>query len=109
MKKQVVALAVFMAALPSFAATDEFTLNIKNHAFEPKELVVPAGKKIKILVVNQDATPAEFESKPLNREKVIPGKSSAIINVGPLKPGRYGFVEEYHETEAGAQGTIVVK
>jgi hypothetical protein len=31
-----------------------------------------------------------------------------VINVGPLKRGRYGFVEEYHETEAGAQGTIVV-
>jgi plastocyanin len=85
-----------------------FTLTLKNHTFEPKVLKVPAGKKVKIVVVNQDATPAEFESKPLNREKVIPGKSSGVINVGPLKPGRYDFVEEYHETETGAQGTIVV-
>lgn len=109
MKKQIAVLAISMAALHSFAATDEFTLNIKNHAFEPKELVVPAGKKVKILVVNQDATPAEFESKPLNREKLIPGKSTGVVNIGPLKPGRYDFVEEYHETEAAAQGTIVAK
>ena len=109
MKKQVAALAVLMVAFQAFAATDEFTLTIKNHAFEPKELVVPAGKKIKIMVVNQDATPAEYESNSLNREKLIPGKSTGVVNVGPLKPGRYGFVEEYHETEAAAQGTIVVK
>jgi hypothetical protein len=85
------------------------TLTIKNHAFEPKELIVPAGKKIKLRVVNQDATPAEFESKVLNREKIIPGNSSALINIGPLKAGRYSFVEEYHETQAEAQGTIVAQ
>jgi plastocyanin len=108
--KNLIAVAVLsLTAVSAFAATDEFTLTIKNHAFEPKEITLPAGKKVKLLVVNQDATPAEFESKPLGREKVIPGKSTAIINLGPLKAGRYGFVEEYHETEAAAQGTIVVE
>jgi plastocyanin len=108
MKKQYILIALCVAAVQAFSAADEVTLTIKNHVFEPKELKVPAGKKVKILVVNQDATPAEFESKPLNREKIIPGKSTGVINVGPLKPGRYGYVEEYHENEAGAQGTIVV-
>lgn len=108
MKKQFTLIVFCLASIQAFAATDGFTLTLKNHTFEPKVLKVPAGKKVKIVVVNQDATPAEFESKPLNREKVIPGKSSGVINVGPLKPGRYDFVEEYHETEAGAQGTIVV-
>ena len=110
MMKKFLALAlVSLAALQAHAADDSFTLTIKNHAFEPQELKLPAGKKVKLIVVNQDATPAEFESKPLAREKVIPGKSSATIVLGPLKPGRYGFVEEYHETEAAAQGTIVVE
>ncbi|PIT81070.1 cupredoxin domain-containing protein [Limnohabitans sp. 15K] len=109
MKNQLTLIAFCLAASQAFAATDEITLTIENHTFQPKELKVPAGKKVKILVVNQDATPAEFESKPLNREKVIPGKSTGVINVGPLKPGRYSFVEEYHENEAGAQGTIVVE
>jgi plastocyanin len=109
MKKLIAVAVVSLATLHAFAAADEFTLTIKNHAFEPKELKLPAGKKIRLLVVNQDATPAEFESKPLGREKLIPGKSAGIVNLGPLKPGRYDFVEEYHETEAAAQGTIVVE
>jgi hypothetical protein len=108
--KRLLALALLsFGAASSFAAVEEFTLTIKDHTFDQKEITIPAGKKIKLLVVNKDASPAEFESKPLNREKVIPGNATGIINLGPLKPGRYPFVEEYHETEAGAQGTLIVK
>ena len=109
MKHLITAAILSLAVLHAQAAADEFTLTIKNHTFEPKEIKLPANQKIKLKVVNQDATPAEFESKPLNREKVIAGKTTAVINLGPLKPGRYPFVEEFHETEAGAQGTIVVE
>ena len=109
MKKHLALAVLSLAAVYAQAATDEFTLTIKNHTFEPKEIKLPANQKIKLKVVNQDATPAEFESKPLNREKVIAGKTTAVINLGPLKPGRYPFVEEFHETEAGAQGTIIVE
>jgi hypothetical protein len=109
MKIQLAAAILALGAVHAFAAGSEFTLTIKDHAFSPKELKLPAGQKLKLLVVNQDATPAEFESKSLGREKIIPGKSTAVINLGPLKPGRYAFVEEYHETEAAAQGSIVVE
>jgi plastocyanin len=109
MKRLFSATVLSLAALTAVAAEGEVTLSIENHAFSPKEVKIPAGKKIKLLVVNKDASPAEFESKPLGREKVIPGKSTATILLGPLKPGRYAFVEEYHETEAAAQGTIVVE
>lgn len=108
--KRLLSIALFsLATTASFAADEEFVLTIKDHAFAPKELTLPAGKVIKLKVVNKDATPAEFESKPLGREKIIPGKSTGIINLGPLQPGSYPFVEEYHEDEAAAQGTIVVK
>jgi hypothetical protein len=108
--KRILALVVLsLGAASSFAAVQEFTLTIKDHAFDQKEITIPAGKKVKLMVVNKDASPAEFESKPLNREKVIPGNATGIINIGPLKPGRYPFVEEYHENEAGAQGTLIVK
>jgi hypothetical protein len=109
MKKPIAAAALALCALQAFAAAGEFTLTIKDHAFTPKELKLPAGQKLKLLVLNQDPTPAEFESKALGREKIIPGNSSAVIHLGPLKPGRYAFVEEYHETEAAAQGSIVVE
>ena len=109
MKRIPIVVLLSLLSTAAFAAGDEFTLVIKDHAFEPKEITIPAGKKIKLLVVNKDATPAEFESKPLSREKVIPGKSTGTVNLGPLKAGRYAFIEEYHENEAAAQGTIIVE
>jgi hypothetical protein len=99
-------LAALFAAT-AYAADPEFTLAIQNHRFEPAELAVPAGAKFKLLVENRDATPEEFESKDLKREKVIAGKSTATIAIGPLKPGRYTFVGEYNE--ATAKGVLVAK
>jgi len=89
------------------AADDTITLSIKDHRFEPARPEVPAGKKFKLVVKNLDATPEEFESHDLKREKVIAGKGQATIAIGPLKPGTYKFVGEYHESTA--QGEIVAK
>jgi plastocyanin len=91
----------------AFAAGPEFTLVIKDHRFQPDEITVPAGQKIKLIIQNQDATPEEFESHALNREKVIAGKSSATLFIGPLTAGRYPFIGEYNEKTA--KGVIVVK
>lgn len=88
-------------------AGESYELVIRDHRFEPEVLNVPAGKKFKLLVKNLDATPEEFESHDLKREKVIAGKSSATLTLGPLKPGSYKFVGEYHEKTA--QGQIVAK
>lgn len=89
------------------AAEPETLLVIKNHRFEPAELKVPAGQRVKLVVHNQDPTPEEFESHTLNREKVIPGGVKATIFIGPLKPGRYEFFGEYNE--ATAKGVIVAE
>ena len=91
----------------SIAATAEIMLTIKDHRFMPVEVKVPAGQKIKLIVDNQDATPEEFESHELNREKVIAGKSKATIFIGPLKPGRYPFVGEFNETTA--KGVVIAE
>ena len=109
MRFTLIAVSMLFVTVQAMAAGEAYTLTIENHAFSPKEVKVSAGQKVRLLVVNKDATPAEFESKPLSREKIIAGKSSATILIGPLKPGRYPFVEEYHEKEAGAQGVIIVE
>jgi plastocyanin len=103
------ALAVLMTLSLAAGAADEaeFKLVIENHKFTPETVNVPAGKKIKLVVENRDSTPEEFESHSLKREKVIPGKSSATILIGPLKAGEYKFVGEFHE--ATAKGVIVAK
>ena len=95
--------------LPLFAqATDDaYAIQIKDHRFIPEKLEIPAGKKIKLLVENTDATPEEFESHALNREKVIAGNSKATIYIGPLAEGSYAYYGEFNE--ATAQGTIVAK
>ena len=98
------------AGLPSHvaAASDNtFTITIKDHRFDPSELEVPAGKKLKLVVKNLDDTPEEFESHDLKREKIIAAKGQATINIGPLKPGTYKFVGEFNESTA--QGRIVAK
>jgi len=94
-----------MSAASSVSATEppEFRLVIRDHRFVPAELKVPANTKIKLVVVNQDATPEEFESHELNREKVVTGRGTIPVYVGPLKPGRYPFFGEFHaETAQGA-------
>lgn len=98
---------VLLLPLAVSAADTDYTLVIKDHRFQPAELTVPAGKKIKLTVENQDPTPEEFESHPLNREKVIAGNGKATIYIGPLEPGRYPFFGEFNE--ATAQGIIVAK
>lgn len=104
-------LALSAAALAlagvAHAADPEVTLVIKDHRFDPVEVKVPANQRIKLVVHNQDATPEEFESHSLNREKVVPGGQKATIFIGPLKPGRYGFYGEYNEKTA--QGTVVAE
>lgn len=89
------------------AAVPEYTIRIKDHLFFPAELEVPAGTKVRLLVVNEDATPEEFESYEMNREKVIPGGTRAVIFIGPLKPGTYPFFGEFYPKTA--QGRIIAK
>ena len=84
-----------------------FTLKIENHHFSPEILEVPAGKRVLLLVTNADRTPEEFESYQLNREKVIPGKTTGKVYVGPLDPGTYPFFGDFHQKTA--QGRLVVK
>lgn len=100
-------LAFSLLAGPAAAQDVEVSLVIKDHKFTPSEVKVPAGKKVKLVIDNQDATAEEFESHVLNREKVIPAKSKATVFIGPLKPGKYPFVGEFHE--ATARGVVIAE
>jgi len=89
------------------AQETEAKLVIRDHKFEPSELTVPAGKKIKLVIENQDATAEEFESYELNREKVVPAKGQVTVFVGPLKPGRYPFFGDFNKDTA--KGVLVAQ
>ena len=98
---------IISAATMASAADVDFKLVIENHRFQPDTINVPVGQKIKLIIENRDATPEEFESHSLNREKVIPAKSTVTVYIGPLLAGSYPFVGEFNEKTA--KGTIVAK
>lgn len=95
-----VACAVLFRAGSVPAAEPEVRLVLKDHRFTPAEVTVPAGQKVRLVVENQDATPEEFESYSLNREKIVPAGGTITVFVGPLKPGRYEFFGEFNAKTA---------
>jgi plastocyanin len=105
--KILLAAALIIAFTQSAFAQEQYELTIKDHKFSPAEITIPANTKVKLIVKNLDPTPEEFESHKLHREKVIQGNSQAVIFIGPLKPGSYPFVGEFHEDSA--KGQIHVK
>ncbi|MCG6872200.1 MAG: cupredoxin domain-containing protein [Gammaproteobacteria bacterium] len=100
-------LAIGLVAAGPVVAGEPYTLTIRDHRFEPTEITIPADTRVKLVVKNLDATPEEFESYELNREKIIAGGSQAIIYIGPVSAGRYRFFGEFHQDTA--QGVIVAK
>ncbi len=102
-------LAAIMLLVAATVRAEDFDAKIviRDHKFDPAELTVPAGQKIKLLVDNQDATPEEFESNELNREKIVVGKGQITVFLGPLDPGRYPFFGDFHQETA--QGVLIVK
>lgn len=89
-----------IASMAVLAQDTDASLVIRNHRFEPTELHVPSGKKIKLIVSNLDSTPEEFESHELNREKVVPANGKVTIYIGPLSAGRYPFFGEFNPKSA---------
>lgn len=62
----------------------------------PVRIEVPADTRIELQLVNAGKTPAEFESLPLRKEKVIaPGVTTDMVIKG-LDPGEYPFFDDFH-------------
>ncbi len=85
-------------------AAEPVQLTLKDHRFVPADISVPANEWFRIEITNQDTTPAEFESGDLRAEKIIVPGSKITVIAGPLKPGAYAFVDDYHPDTA--KGTV---
>ncbi len=106
MKKLVFASSLLLSGLV-FAADQEVTLVIENHQMKPSTIEIPADKKVKLIMINKDSSPEEFESYDLAREKIVPANSTTDLYIGPLKPGVYKFHGESNPKTA--HGEIIVK
>jgi hypothetical protein len=89
------------------AFAEDYVITLRNNQFSPKEIIIPAGQKIKIIVKNLDPTPAEFESSDLNREKIVGGNSEIIVFIGPLDAGKYSYFDDFHRDTT--TGVIIAK
>jgi len=105
--KKILYCILLILPLPLFARAEEYQVLIQDHKFVPETITVPAGKKIKLLIKNNDNEIEEFESFDLKREKIIVPNGSIVINIGPLAPGEYKFFGEFHIKTA--QGVIIAK
>ena len=90
-----------------WAATPIIEIEIRDHLFYPAEITIPAGTKVKLIIINRDKAAEEFESYEMNREKVIPGGSRGVVFIGPLRPGIYPFFGEFFPKTA--QGKVIVE
>ena len=77
----------FGLMLPFAHGENSVEIILKDHLFYPSRIEVPAFKKVKLVIHNQDETPEEFDSFDLNREKVIFAQHKVVIFIGPLQPG----------------------
>src|SRR5437870_12253161 len=102
MHRAVVCALLLICTVPAFAEDPKVTIAVRDHQFVPAEVPVPAGVKVELIIRNEQKTPAEFESTTLRGEKVIAAGATVSVFVGPLKPGRYEFIDDFHPATRGA-------
>jgi hypothetical protein len=107
MRRLVLALTFALAAAPpALAADPQILISIKDHQFVPSDVPAPAGVKVELIVKNDQAVNAEFESTVLHREKIIQAGGQISVFVGPLEPGTYEFFDDFNRA---TRGRLVVK
>ncbi len=89
--------------VPARAGEDPvFVIEFSDGTITPQTVEVPAGRPFKLELRNTGASPVEFESLELRKEKVLgPGVTSFIV-IRRLAPGEYRFFDDFHPAAAPA-------
>jgi hypothetical protein len=106
--KLLFAVAFVFLARPASGAEVEYRIRIRDHQFVPAETRIPTGRKVRIVIENEDDSAEEFDSHSLNREKHIPPRASITLFIGPLDAGRYIFEGESDGQHGGAALGVLV-
>ena len=78
-------------------------LVLQAHRFTPEKITVPAGQKVHIELVNEDAASEEFDSDDLHVERDVTPNGRVAFEIGPLAPGVYSFMGELHPDTASGE------
>ncbi|PYN38397.1 MAG: hypothetical protein DME01_02475 [Candidatus Rokuibacteriota bacterium] len=82
-------------------APPEIAVTIDKDQFQPSEIKVKANTPFVLVVTNKNAKAAEFESKDLRVEKVVPAGKTVNVRIRALKPGTYPFFDDFNKAAAG--------
>lgn len=113
MKRSAAVLALAAGILATGMAWAEdlpmFRIELKDGVVSPQRLQIPVGKPFRLEVRNTGRTAAEFESKPLKKEKVVVAGATTLLEIKAVAAGEYPFVDEFHENLPTGRGLIVAK
>jgi hypothetical protein len=73
-----------------------FEIVVNDGYFKPKLIEVPAGRRVKLILINEGPGPLEFENDEMHIEKVLNAGARSFVVLPPLKPGQYDFVDEFN-------------
>jgi plastocyanin domain-containing protein len=92
-----------VVAGPAWAADPrpEIALTIEKDQFQPSEIKVKANTPFTLVVTNKNPKAAEFESKDLRVEKVVPAGKTINVLIRALKPGTYAFFDDFNKAATG--------
>jgi heme/copper-type cytochrome/quinol oxidase subunit 2 len=97
--------ASFVIPSLALATEDSSHLSFHNGQVEPANLSLPANTPVKLQVTNTGDAVIEFESFELNRERVVQPGQTITVNLPPLSPGNYAFVDDF--SNGAVKGEIV--
>ena len=94
--------ALLGTALPVTAqSAPEIPLVIEKNRFQPDVIKVKAGQSFVLVITNKNPKAAEFESKDLRVEKVVPAGKTVNVRIRALKPGSYAFFDDFNKAATG--------
>src|SRR5262245_52068446 len=93
--------AVLLIAGAALAADSEIPLTIAQGQFQPSQLRVKANTPYVLVTTNKNPKAAEFESKDLRVEKVVPAGKTVNVRIRALKPGTYAFFDDFNQATTG--------
>ena len=92
---------VLLLAGAAAAADNEIPLTIDKNQFQPSEVKVKANTPFVLVITNKNPKAAEFESKDLRVEKVVPAGKTVNVRIRALKPGTYAFFDDFNQQATG--------
>jgi len=100
-----VGLALGLLSIAGIAAAadapPEIPLTLDKSQFQPSEVKVKANTPFVLVITNKGAKAAEFESKDLRVEKVVPAGKTVNVRIRALKPGTYAFFDDFNQQATG--------